>query len=117
MKSHFYHAQINVSDPAFYKELLSYLGFKTIVEFPEGIGMEDGNASLWIMNTPEKYKNRGFHRKGIGLNHFAFRVDTKEEVDKFHKEYLVAKNISVLYGGPKEYPEYELGYYAVYFED
>jgi hypothetical protein len=23
----------------------------------------------------------------------------------------------VLYGGPKEYPEYRKGYYAVYFED
>ena len=79
--------------------------------------MEDGRVSLWIMKTPEKYKDRIFHRKATGLNHLAFRVNSKEEVDKFHKEYLQAKNIPVLYGGPKEYSEYEPGYYSVYFED
>ena len=117
MKSHFYHAQINTSSPSFYKDLLAYLEFKTIAEFPEGFGAGDGTVSLWITQTEEKYKDKTFHRKATGLNHFAFRVDTKDEVDKFHKEYLQAKNIPVLYGGPKEYPEYEPGYYAVYFED
>ena len=31
--------------------------------------------------------------------------------------FLENKHIPILYGGPKEYPQYEKGYYAVYFED
>ena len=117
MKSSFYHTSINVSDPTFYKNLLTYLGFKTIVEHPNGFGMGDGTVSLWISKTKDEYKDRGFHRKATGLNHLAFRIGSKEEVNTFHDDYLLSNNIPVLYGGPKEYPEYEPGYYAVYFED
>jgi hypothetical protein len=58
------------------------------------------------------------------LNHIAFQAKSKADVDRLHSEFLVPRSIKVLYGGPKEYPEYskhlehpEEGYYAVYFED
>ncbi len=51
------------------------------------------------------------------MNHIAFQVGSKEAVDVFYKDYLVANNIPVLYGGPAHHPEYIPGYYAVYFED
>ncbi|OGZ57484.1 MAG: hypothetical protein A3F94_00620 [Candidatus Spechtbacteria bacterium RIFCSPLOWO2_12_FULL_38_22] len=117
IKSHLYHASINASDPDFYKDLLTYLGFKTIVEYPRGFGMGDGTVSLWVFKMKDKYKDVKFHRKATGLNHLAFRVSSKKEVDQFHKEYLLANRIPILYTGPKEYPQYEHGYYAVYFED
>jgi catechol 2,3-dioxygenase-like lactoylglutathione lyase family enzyme len=52
-----------------------------------------------------------------GLNHIAFHAESKESVDRFYREHLQPKKIPVLYGGPKEYPDYSKGYYAVYFED
>lgn len=117
MKAAFYHASINVSDVKFYKELLAHLGFKTVAEYQYGFGASDGTASLWVFKVHPKYNTHAFHRKALGINHFAFRVSTKAAVDAFYNEYLLAKNIPVLYGGPAEHPEYEPGYYAVYFED
>jgi hypothetical protein len=38
-------------------------------------------------------------------------------VDDFYNQYLLPRKVPVLYGGPKEYPEYTKGYYSVYFED
>lgn len=117
MKAAFYHASINVSDIAFYKKLLTYLDFKTVVEYPHGFGASDGTVSIWVFKVHSKYNTHRFHRKALGINHFALRVASKAAVDTFYKEYLLANNIPVLYGGPAEYPEYEPGYYAVYFED
>ena len=117
MKSAFYHANINVSNPTFYKDLLTYLGFKLLHEYPNGFGMGDGTVDLCVFETKPNKQSHIFNRQATGLNHLAFRVSTRAEVDTFHKEYLLANKIPVLYGGPKEYPEYEPGYYAVYFED
>jgi len=65
----------------------------------------------------ERYKELGFHRRRVGLNHIAFQAKSKADVDRLHSEFLVPRSIKVLYGGPKEYPEYRKGYYAVYFEN
>jgi len=119
MKVHFNHVYINVGNLAFYEELAEYLELKPIFSYPDGsgFGVTDGHAALWFMKTEDKYKERGFHRKAIGLNHIAFTVDDREQVDEFYEEYVKAKGLTVLYGGPKEYPEYTPSYYAVYFED
>jgi catechol 2,3-dioxygenase-like lactoylglutathione lyase family enzyme len=117
MNATFYHAAINVHDVAFYKELLAYLGFKTVAEYHSGFGASDGKVSLWVFKVSSKYVRQAFHRKAVGINHFAFRVESKATVDTFYKDYLLPNGISVLYGGPAEHPEYEPGYYAVYFED
>lgn len=117
MKSTFYHASINVSDIQFYERLLAYLGFKTVAEYAYGFGASDGSVSVWVFKVDPHYNTHAFHRKALGINHFAFRVDNKKAVDKFYSDYLLTNGISVLYGGPAEHPEYEPGYYAVYFED
>src|SRR2546428_9609653 len=45
------------------------------------------------------------------------QAKSKADVDRLHSELLAPRSIKILYGGPKEYPEYRKGYYAVYFED
>ena len=45
------------------------------------------------------------------------RVATRAEVDTFAIEFLEPRGIATLYGGPREYPEYRPGYYAIFFED
>lgn len=44
-------------------------------------------------------------------------VSSREEVDRFHRDFLQRRHVPVLHGGPNEHPEYHKGYYAVYFED
>ncbi|MGH7326498.1 MAG: hypothetical protein ACREJ9_17900 [Candidatus Rokuibacteriota bacterium] len=79
--------------------------------------MTNGGTDFWIIATPAERRGRGFHRKNIGMNHVAFRVDNRQAVDTFQREFLVARRIAPLYGGPRAYPEYAPGYYAVFFED
>jgi len=121
MKSSLYHIQLNISDAKvslpFYKDLLGYLGYRIVDESEEHIGAYNGSFTFWIIETEKKYKDDSFHRKSTGINHFALRVSSKEEVDQFVNEFLEPRNIKALYNGPKEHPEYKDGYYAVFFED
>ncbi len=116
MKASFDHVKINVSDPNFYKDLLNYFGFRIVKEYAGGFGATDGKIDgVWVFRTPKKY-TRKINFQTTGLNHLAFNVESKEEVDKFYKDYLVTRKIPVLHE-PKEYPQYVSGYYAVFFED
>lgn len=79
--------------------------------------MTDGTVSVWVFTADSKYQKSPFHRKAIGVNHIAFRAKSRGDIDVLYRDYLLPRNVTVLYGGPAEHPEYEPGYYAVYFED
>ena len=121
MKTSLYHIQLNVSDAAtsfpFYKDLFHYFEYKIIDEGEGYLGVSNGTTDFWIMTTEEKFKNANFHRKNPGVNHLAFQVEKKEDVDTFVKDFLKPRNISTLYETPKAFPEYTPNYYAVFFED
>jgi catechol 2,3-dioxygenase-like lactoylglutathione lyase family enzyme len=114
------HLEINVSNfersKTFYQDFLEWLGYKQIVGGKDFAGWSNGETKIFVTYL-ERYKDSGFHRRRVGLNHIAFYAKSKADVDKLQSEFLVPRSIKVLYGGPKEYPEYEKGYYAVYFED
>jgi len=114
------HVEINVSNfersKAFYQGFLSWVGYKQIVGGKNFAGWSNGEAGIFVTYL-ERYKYSGFHRAHVGLNHIAFQAKSKTDVDRLHTEFLVPRSIKVLYGGPKEYPEYRKGYYSVYFED
>jgi catechol 2,3-dioxygenase-like lactoylglutathione lyase family enzyme len=69
------------------------------------------------MAADAPHRGAGFHRKRAGLNHVAFRVDQRGDVDRFRREFLEPRGLATLYGTPREFPEYAPGYYAVFFED
>ena len=121
MKSFLYHLQINVSNAKvsipFYVDLFTYLEYKIIGPWEDGMGAKNDSTDFWIFETKSKYKENVFHRKATGLNHLAFKVESKENVDKFCKEFLIPHNITPLYDSPKIFAEYREDYYAVYFED
>ncbi len=112
---------MNVSDFAktaeFYKNLLGYFEFKIKSESKSHIGFSNGTTDIWLGPAEEEYLKNRFHRKNPGLNHLAFGVNSKEEVDRFAEEFLKPRNIPTLYSSPKFCPEYTPTYYAVYFED
>lgn len=121
MKTHLQHFSLNVADfpkmAAFYKDFLGYFEFKVRNESESHIGFSNGTTGIWIGPTEAQYLKNKFHRKNTGLNHLAFGVSGKEEVDRFATEFLKPRNIPTLYSSPKFCPEYTPTYYAVYFED
>jgi catechol 2,3-dioxygenase-like lactoylglutathione lyase family enzyme len=54
--------------------------------------------------------------QAVGINHIALWARSRKEVDRFHCEFLVQRNIHVT-DEPTEYPQYWPGYYAVFFDD
>ena len=118
-----YHVDLVVSDfsksAKFYEGFLGWLGYRTIgywaKEQVAGWGIKGCN--LWLSQRSEKFAEHRYHRKHVGVNHVAFHADSRKTVDQFYMEYLRPNKIPVLYGGPKDYPDYSKGYYAVYFED
>lgn len=54
--------------------------------------------------------------QAVGINHIALWARGRKEVDRFHREFLVRRNV-VVTDEPKEYPQYWPGYYAVFFDD
>ena len=121
MKASVYHVQLNVTDAGvsvpFYRELLAYLEYRVTHDGGDILGMSNGTTDFWILQTTADRAGAGFHRKNPGLNHVAFRVGSAGDVDRFHDEFLKARGVPVLYGGPRDYPEYRPGYHAVFFED
>ena len=121
MKARVYHLQVNVRDGAvslpFWKALLGYLEYRTVHEAADVAGFSNGTTDLWLIATAGAHRGAGFHRKRPGLNHVAFRVERREDVDRFCREFLEARMIPTLYDTPREFPEYSPGYYAVFFED
>src|SRR5712664_2105832 len=114
------HVEINVLNfersKAFYHDFLELLGYKQIFGGKDFAGWGNGEAEIFVTYLA-RYKDSGFHRRQVGLNHIAFQAKSKADVDRLYSEFLVPRSIKVLYDGPKEYPEYRKGYYAVYFED
>jgi catechol 2,3-dioxygenase-like lactoylglutathione lyase family enzyme len=121
MTSRLYHLQINVSSGEragrFYRDLFRYLEWRVIHDEGGVAAFSDGRVNIWLMPTEVRFGGRGFHRKGTGLNHLAFQVERREDVDRFRDEFLARRGLGTLYGTPREFPEYAPGYYAVFFED
>ena len=125
MKGRIYHVEINVSNfdksVKFYDQFLDWLGYQKIYTHKIAAGWGIKGAELatnfWIIQGHKEFVQHGYHRKRVGMNHIAFHADDRKTVDQFYEEHLLPNKIPVLYGGPKEYPEYSEGYYSVYFED
>lgn len=101
----------------FYSKFLTFLGYRNDVKESWGFAFHKGGTGIWFEKARKGHIDKGFHRKRVGLNHIAFKVDSKSDVDKFYSGFLKANNIQTLYETPKAFTEYTDKYYAVYFED
>jgi catechol 2,3-dioxygenase-like lactoylglutathione lyase family enzyme len=121
VKARVYHVQVNLRDAAvslpFWKALLGYLEYQLVHEERDVAGYSNGTTDLWLIGIDPAHAGAGFHRKRVGLNHLAFRVERREDVDRFRREFLDARGVPTLYDTPRAFPEYSPGYYAVFFED
>ncbi len=121
MKSTLGHVYLYVSNLEasykFYKPLLGFLDYKEIFRTDWGFAFISGDTSVWFQQAPEDHLKDGYHRRRVGLNHLAFKVNSKDEVDRFCDAFLTSKKIKTMYETPKDFSEYVDGYYAVFFED
>ena len=87
------HIQVNVSNfevsKRFYSELFEILEWKKYMEEEGVISWTSGDFSFWVVKTETRFKRNKFHRKNTGLNHLAFRVNSREEVNKFANKLLL----------------------------
>lgn len=113
------HFEISVRDfeksKKFYDELLSFLGFKTLFQFPNVIGWTNGKTRYIIKSVLPRYKKLKHEKGMVGFHHYAFELSTKKDVDELYK-FLVKNKVKIL-DPPKFYPEYGGPYYAVFFKD
>ena len=116
-----HHFQIQVSNiqksAVFYGELLGRLGFTQVLEMERMVEWQKEGTRIILAQCPKRFLAEGYHRKHVGLNHIAFRASSRAAVDELYRNFLLPKKIPILYSGPKEWKDYDPGYYAVYFED
>lgn len=123
------HIQITVKDlgaaVAFYDRFLPLLGFSANAKGTATIEKHDFRVVEYkharfcfaITSPRTAFRNDDVHRRKPGsLHHLAFRVASREEVDRLHHE-LKAIGANIV-SPPRLYPEYTpAGYYAVFFKD
>jgi glyoxylase I family protein len=121
-----HHLDLNVSNlersGSFYDQLLTRIGFVRVnlstPGEPGGFdwispGVKSGRSSIGMYQTTDP--NKSHDRHGPGIHHLALRASSREDVDELYKMLLEMK-AEILYA-PREYPQYEAGYYAVFFLD
>lgn len=118
MSTKFSHLEINVSDYResirFYDLILRPLGWERLVCSKDCTAYSDGFMKIILSPVNEKFKEAGFHRKRIGLNHIALYAASKESIDRFYQDVMVKNNIPSLYQAG---PEGDDVYYSVLMED
>jgi len=110
MRAYSDHIGLTVGNVEFYRKLANFLGFRIVKESDHSVGFHCGNTEIWVRKVDDEHAANGYDRENIGLNHLAFGVDSVAGVDRFYREFMQPNSLSDLYGGPKEYPQYEPGY-------
>jgi catechol 2,3-dioxygenase-like lactoylglutathione lyase family enzyme len=114
---HLHHLELYVADLGtaadFWGWLLGELGWECYQEWDEGCAYRLDDVSLVLVQAPEGA--RSLDRRGVGLNHVAFRAGSEAEVDAL-TERLKARGVRILY--PDRHPfAGGTDHYAVFFED
>ena len=111
------HANLTVNDlaksRAFYERLLPQLGYRLLFAETDVFGYQGADGlKLFFAQARER---TSFDRYHVGLHHLAFNAPDRAFVDAVHGK-LVEWGTTIL-DAPAEYPQYEAGYYAVFFLD
>ena len=121
-----HHLDLNVSDlersGSFYDRLLTGIGFVRVnLSTPGDPGgfdwMSPGgtHTRLSIGMYQAAGPSKSHDRNAPGIDHLALRANRREDVDELYRMLLEIK--AEILNAPREYPQYEPGYYAVFFLD
>ncbi len=119
IKSSVGHLQYNIDlkNVGFYRDLLTFLGWKVIYDDPNVLGIEGENkVSLWFAKATKGMNN---DYDANGANHIGISVPHQADVDDT-VAYLKEHGIQGLFETPRHRPEFcgstEETYYQVMFE-
>lgn len=116
-----HHVEIYVSkidaSRAFWTNILAKIGWELSGNWKDGFTLVRGeDAYLTFVQVAKKYKSHTYHRCGVGLNHLAFKVKTRQEVDAI-RQYCLDNNIPNLYDDKYPFANGGKDYYALFVED
>lgn len=121
--SHVEFAVLDYDDSiAFYDALFGWLGYSSFsslnMEYQSVYYMaRHVSPHSYIGIQPAQAGTKLRHRdQAVGINHIALWAWNRKEIDRFHRDFLLARGIPVT-DEPMEYPQYWPGYYAVFFDD
>jgi catechol 2,3-dioxygenase-like lactoylglutathione lyase family enzyme len=108
---------IDDQNRGFYRDLLSFLGWRILYDVEGMIAAGDSNGvSLWFGSYTKNVAN---DYDGPGLNHVAISTATQAEVDQA-AAYLAERGVAHLFETPRHRPEFahdeSSTYYQVMFE-
>jgi catechol 2,3-dioxygenase-like lactoylglutathione lyase family enzyme len=119
MQSTFSHIQFNVraENVPFYKDLMGFLGWKTLFEGDGFIGTAGKHGeSFWFIGQVKDVAN---DYDGPGVNHIAIGAEAQADVDTA-AEYLTGRGVELLFETPRHRPDFSQGegqtYYQIMFE-
>jgi catechol 2,3-dioxygenase-like lactoylglutathione lyase family enzyme len=115
-----HHLDLTVGDLArskpFYDLVLGFLGYRCVKNEDQiavyDLTLPDGVCGIAIRSAERR---RDHDRYTVGLHHFAWNADSRQDVDRLHGR-LVEAGATIL-DAPADYPQYGAGYYAVFFAD
>jgi catechol 2,3-dioxygenase-like lactoylglutathione lyase family enzyme len=113
------HLGLNVHDldaaKAYYDELMPRVGFEPFFSATRQFSYRPvgGKFGTWLFFY--EADSDGYDRRNEGLQHLAFIVKTRAEVDSLH-DWAASKG-AVVVRAPQELPQYHPGYYATFWED
>ncbi len=110
------HLDIVVSDlarsGAFWGAFLSELGYHEYAKSATGWSWTNDESTVFLLQAEPEYLDPPYHRKRVGMNHLAFSVSSRKQVDELAGS-LQRRGVALLYGGPRA----GRSTYAVFFED
>jgi len=119
MQSRLGHIQVNVTSEnlPFYRDLMGFLGWKTIHDAEFGIGVEaDGERSIWFVAAANGAEN---DYDGAGMNHLGIHTGSQADVDNV-AAFLKERGVPALFETPRHRPDFAQDenstYYQVMFE-
>src|SRR5262245_33881201 len=101
-----HHVEIYVSildaSHAFWASILGKIGYEESGHWEGRFTLvNDYDAYLTFVQVAKKHESHSYHRCGVGLNHLAFQVKSRESVDAL-RQYCIEKDIRSLYD--EKYP-------------
>ena len=96
---------------AYFDELMPMVGFQRC--FGNGYCPEDFEGTQIFLYAAREVQD--YSRQGVGLQHLAFLVPTRADVDRLH--HWARDRGDEIVRAPKAAPQYGPHYYATYFLD
>lgn len=117
VKGRFDHMDVYVGDlgrsVAFWGPLLELLGFARAVDRPAAKSWKGSGAEIFFVQTEPDFVAQGYHRKRIGLNHLAFAVAGRGELEEV-LAHVRSTGARLLYEGGVEETKTQ---HRLFFED